>query len=363
MTIRLHWDQGDWARIAQDYAAWWAGDLDRPLVRLVGRQVDPGVNLPYVHEFISNYPLDVPAEEIIALTTPHLEARRYYGDAFPQWRPNLGPGINAAFLGAQAHPVEHTTWFSPAELLAPRDIRPAYDEANPWWRRARELTQAAVTVWGGQVQVGFTDIISNLDTLASLRTTERLLLDLYDAPDQVERLVNELIPLFLRYYDELDAIIAPACPGRSQWAELWSPGPGYVLQSDFAYMISPAMFRRFVLPDLAACCEHIEYPFYHLDGAGQLPHLDMLLDLPRLRGIQWVPGDGTPPPEEWLDLLKRIIDRGKLCQVIVTAAGALRIVRALGGKGLHLSITDEMNAEEARAFLGLLARENRLYSA
>ena len=55
------------------------------------------------------------------------------------------------------------------------------------------------------------------------------------------------------------------------------------------------MFERFLLPDLTACCEVIDDPFYHLDGKGALPHLDMLLSLEKLKGVQWVPGDGQPP--------------------------------------------------------------------
>ncbi len=46
-----------------------------------------------------------------------------------------------------------------------------------------------------------------------------------------------------------------------------------MLQCDFAYMISPQMFERFVLPDLTACCEALEHGFYHLDGKGQIRHL------------------------------------------------------------------------------------------
>jgi hypothetical protein len=71
----------------------------------------------------------------------------------------------------------------------------------------------------------------------------------------------------------------------------------------------------------------MDYAFYHLDGKGQIPHLDLLLSLPRLRGIQWVPGDGNPPPEHWLPLLKRIRDGGKLCQVTVSPQGALTTKR------------------------------------
>jgi hypothetical protein len=73
--------------------------------------------------------------------------------------------------------------------------------------------------------------------------------------------------------------------------------------------------------------------------------------LEKLRGIQWIPGDGQPPPEEWLPLLKRIRDGGKLCQLSVSPEGALTIVRELGGKGFALYIEQTMDQEEAERFL------------
>ena len=124
-----------------------------------------------------------------------------------------------------------------------------------------------------------------------------------------------------------------------------------MLQCDFSYMISPRMFKKFVLPDIAACCDDLEYGFYHLDGKGEIPHLKHLLSLDRLRGIQWVPGDGAPPHEEWLDLMKQIIDAGKLCQIYVTAKGALEITREIGGKGFAFYILDQMSKSEAEAYL------------
>jgi hypothetical protein len=129
------------------------------------------------------------------------------------------------------------------------------------------------------------------------------------------------------------------------------PGSGYMLQSDFSYMISPRMFERLVLPDLTACCDTLDYAFYHLDGKGQVKHLDMLLAIERLRGIQWIPGDGAPPPEEWIPLLKRIRHGGKLCQLYVTPEGALKIARELGGKGFAFCIGNGayLTADEAMA--------------
>ena len=258
MDINLHFTEQDWERIKRDWTAWWAGDLDRPLVMIENLEPPAGVTLPEAHNFTSNFPLDTPADEVIDCYQAHLEAKRFYGDAWPKWWPNFGAGIAAGFLGARVHSVPETVWFEPAELLRIEDIHLRYDPDNVWWQRVQELTRTAVERWGNHVSVAHTDLGGNLDILASLRTTQQLLLDLYDAPDEVARLVGEITRLWLRYYDELDAVIQKAGQGTTPWAAIWSPGQCYMLQSDFAYMISPRMFERFVLPDLAACCDGLD---------------------------------------------------------------------------------------------------------
>lgn len=96
----------------------------------------------------------------------------------------------------------------------------------------------------------------------------------------------------------------------------------------------------------------MDYAFYHLDGVGQLVHLDLLLDLPHLRGIQWVPGYGKPPCEEWLPVLAKIRTAGKLCQVTVTPEGARTILRELGGRGFCFDINEpQLTPAEGEAFL------------
>lgn len=131
-----------------------------------------------------------------------------------------------------------------------------------------------------------------------------------------------------------------------------------MLQSDFSYMLSPAMFERFALPDLERCCAALDYSFYHLDGKGQLPHVPYLLGIERLRGIQWQPGAGQPLGHHWLPLLKQIRDAGKLCQVYVPPEGALSIVRELGGKGFIFAIdSPNLTETDAEDFLRVLAKE------
>ncbi|MGC8787159.1 MAG: hypothetical protein ACP5Q1_07010 [Anaerolineae bacterium] len=350
--LALHFSERDWERVQHDWKAWWAGELARPLVVAMG-----GTAADF-SEILQNYPLEVPANQVLESHRTALEAARYYGDAYPKWWPNFGPGVLAAFLGAEVRWEPETAWFEPLAFTSLADLHPMYNPDNIWWRRVQEFVRGAVAAWGNQVAVGHTDLGGLLDVLASLRGTSQLLLDLYDAPQEVERLEAELTTLWLRYYDELCALIEPAGHGTTCWGPCWFPGRGYMLQSDFSYMISPQMFERFVLPNLAICCEAMDYAFYHLDGPGQIKHLDMLLSIPRLRGIQWVPGESNPPPERWLPLLKRIRDGGKLCYVDVTCAGALQIVRALGGRGFLFRITEYLDPQEAADFLSALIPQN-----
>ena len=351
LSIKLQFSTEDWERVRRDWLAWWAGELDRPIVVIDS----PVPSLARARWFTAEFGLDTPVDEVLDHYQTNLEARRFFGDAYPRYHPNLGPGVLAAFLGAEVHPAEGVTvWFSPLSKGPISDLHLGYDPHNLWWRRAQEIIGGAAQRWGSRVTVGMTGLGGNLDTLASLRTTQQLLFDLLDTPEEVDRLVGEITRLWLRYYEELRALMAPEA-GMFHWADMWCPGRTYMLQCDLSVMLSPRMFERFVLPDLAACCQALDFAFYHLDGEGQIPHLDMLLALERLRGVQWVPSRAGPPPEECLPLLQRIRANGKLCQLFVSSQGALKIVRELGGKGFAFSIREKMDEADAQDLLRTLA--------
>ena len=344
-----------------DWTAWWEQELTRPMIVFNPRfqfqekwivQQHPGWD-----EAKDVYCI----ESILDYYQPQLENEQYFGDSWPQWWPNFGPGIVAGFIGARIGSDTNTVWFEPSSKTSIHSIHPNFQENNYWWRWVKELTQAAVKCWGDQVTVAHTDLGGNLDILASLRTTQNLLLDLIDAPEEVDRLVGEITTLWLCYYDELYKIIQRSGNGTTSWTPLWCPGRYYMLQSDFSYMISPDMFERFVLPDLVACCEHLDHAFYHLDGKGQIPHLNMLLSLDQLHGIQWIPGDGQPPAEAWLPLLKRIRDGGKLCQVYATSTTVRTVVRELGGRGFAFWVLDPLSVDDTAGLLREIELENALF--
>lgn len=306
-----------WERIERDYTAWWAGEMDRPLLHLTMYGCEPGRPAPAIPQPSNAHLYDpaIPAEEIVDAWDYNLCCQSLRGDGFPSVCPNLGPGVIAAFVGGQAEPREDTVWFHPAEALELSDLHLRLDRESPAFMRVADLLRAAVDRWQGRVLVTMTDLGGNLDIVSSFRPGEDLLLDLFDHPEEVKRTAWEGHEAWWDTYEALNGILQPLNPGYSTWTTMFSAVPFYMLQCDFAYMIGPDMFDEFVKPELAETCRKLGNAFYHLDGVGQLPHLDSLLSIPELKGIQWVPGAGQPGISAWLDVYARIRDAGKLVQV------------------------------------------------
>jgi len=233
---------------------------------------------------------------------------------------------------SDAEVAPDTVWFRPRVECEIEDMRFAPEPANRWLKRIEDICRAGIDRWEGRVQIGMTDLGGNLDILSTFRPAEKLLLDLYDHPDAVKRRTWEAHELWFRYFNEIDAILRPANPGYTAWAGLFSETPHYMLQCDFCYMISPAMFDEFVKPELAAACRRLDNAFYHLDGPGQLPHLDSLLEIPELKGIQWIPGAGNPSFAHWPEVYRKIRAAGKLIQVYVGSGDELGLIDTLAGQ-------------------------------
>ena len=198
-----------------------------------------------------------------------------------------------------------------------------------------------------------TDLGGNLDVLSTFRPGEKLLLDLYDNPHEVNRLTWEAHEAWWGYFEEINSVLQPVNPGYTAWAPIFSEEPYYILQCDFCYMIGPDMFDEFVKPELAATCRRLGHAFYHLDGPGQLPHLDSLLEIEELAGVQWVPGAGNKDLALWPEIHRKIRDAGKLIQLSGDMATLDALAEQLGSaEGIVImSGADTSKEREATHFL------------
>lgn len=317
--MALEFSSERWDDVRKNACSWWNGALGRPLLQIEMTGRDPGrppAKLAF-RNFAENYGPDALPEDIVDSWDYYLCGRRYLGDAFPHMMPQYGAGIVAAFLGAEVVPAPDTVWFHPPRPLTPKELHFEFDADNEWVRRIAAVYRAALERWRGQVLLPMTDLGGTLDILATFLNTQDLLVYLLTEAEEIERLVWEVHELFFRYFDYFNDILRPVNPGFSAWGRFYSDQPVYMLQSDFCFNIGPEHFEQFVLPELTAACQRLGRSFYHLDGVGQLPHLDALLSIVELDGIQWIPGAGeTPRQEAWPDLHRRILESGKKMQLM-----------------------------------------------
>jgi hypothetical protein len=340
--------ESDWKRIKQDYAAFWKGQLDKPLIAAYGAK-DPSQG---AGSFYTPYTPEMSAEQIVAKAQQSLDNTLYYGDAFPVFWPNFGPGLTSAMVGiCGLHYSASSIWFEPKQMKRLEEIKINADLKNEWFVKIREVTRLAVKTLGSRAQVAFTDLGGNLDLLSACRTPNNLLMDLIDCPDEVKRVLWEFHEAWWIYYRELAAIIEQQNLGFCPWALTWAPRRTYILQCDFASMISPDMFGEFVVPDVQKTCQQLDYAFFHLDGPGMTPHLEHLLAVKELQGIQWQPGAGASSGDTWVELVSKLLEAGKLVQLITNREKTLNAIKNFGCKNIMFLVTESLTSVEAQEFL------------
>lgn len=304
-----HW------RLRDTYRRWWDGSLGRPIVPIVTVERElTKAELPCRPLYFGNaWDLSVTPKQLVEARDAELSVMRWHGEAFPMFMTTaFGPGVLAAFLGCTPMGREDTVWFKPPREDIPiEELHFEFDKENRYFKRVAAVYEEAMEKWRGAVVPCMTDLGGIMDVLSHFRGNENLLMDLYDSPDEVLRCVKELQDMWFRYFDTLNDIIAGETMGYSHWHGVYGEEPGYIIQSDFSYMIGPDMFREFVGPELASSAGRLKNAVYHLDGIGELAHLDQLTAIDGIKGIQWVPGAGAPEKMDWTDVLSKILASGK----------------------------------------------------
>jgi len=274
----------------------------------------------------------------------HAENTVYYAEAFPAAFVNCGPGCLSAMLGGTHRWAESTVWFENGPVITDWAYAPA-----PALRRDCTIYQLVDTLTQRLLAAGengrrffttLTDIGGTYDILAALRGTQNLLLDLYDHPEKVMAYAERLRPVWLAYFRQYSQRLIARQGGMTSWMRIWSDKLWYPLQCDFAAMVSPEMFGAFALPDLRWQTEHMDRSVYHLDGPGQLPHVEQLLSLPQLNAVQWTPGDGNESlgDPRWFGLYEEVQRAGKgLVLLGVTFEELETLLRHVSTKGLFIS--------------------------
>ncbi len=343
----------DWERAKEHHLAWWRGEGfvisggwatkpgrpweqtrdPGPATSLTQRYTDASWRAEHAHHQIAH--------------------RCLTGDLVPLVSTDIGPGSLATFLGSEPELAEDTVWYQPC-IEDPESSPPlAFDPENRWWRIHEAVIRACVERSRGRYFVGCPDLIENLDTLASLRGTQTVLMDLIERPDWVQARLGEINQAFFAAYQRIYDLIAHP-DGSAAWGAfgLWAPGKMAKVQCDISAMLSPRMFGQFVAPWLEEQCQWLDYSMFHLDGADCIQHLDQLLAIESLDAIEWTPNPGVPRGDDpyWFPMYRRILEAGKSVQMVsVSQHQVVPMLDALGPRGLYLMLDDITSADQLYA--------------
>lgn len=317
----IEFSSNRWVSVRDTYRKWWAGELSRPIIPVEMNGRAPGRACPEV-PLLSQTTCtltEFSASQIVDRIDYELSGKYYRGDAFPYFNMDcFGPGVVAAFLGAEIVNQTGHVWFETNPISADEieNLHFKYDAGNKWLNRVKDIYRAGMDHWRGQVLMGMPDLGGICDILAVFMPGGELQIALYENPDEVKRLIGELQELWFRYYDELLPLVSPDGCMMTDWSSILNLEPGYIIQSDFSVMVSPGMFDEFILPELKETCRRLKKSVYHLDGPEEIRHLDSILSIEDLDGIQWIPGAAAPNISEWPELYDKLSDSGKLLQLI-----------------------------------------------
>ncbi len=270
-------------------------------------------------------------------------------DMLPVANTQLGPGSLAAILGGVFEGGEDTIWIHPNPNYTD-DI--VFDPNHPNYLLHKELLKAVKKKANGNYYVGMPDLMEGMDVLASLKGTDKVLLDTVMQPDVLEHQMQQINDIYFKVYDELYDIVREGDEMAFCYFSSWAPGKMTKIQSDISTMISVEDYRRFVQPFIRQQCQKIDYTLYHLDGVGALHHLQALLEVEELNAIQWTPGVGEPQggSPKWYDLYNKILAGGKSIMACWVTLDELRpLLDNIGGDGVHLEMDFHNEAEVEQA--------------
>lgn len=327
--------------VLEKYEQFWEREnTDRPIL-----------NISYRKDGATDFPKPTPEQKFLDINYgyqvyKHMIANTgFLAEGVPMRFTDLGPGCLAEALGSGYRLTDRSVWFDVNNPVEDWDNPPEikFNPGSELWT----VIQDAQKLYASDPNVHFsiTDIGGIMDVVASLRGTENLLYDLYDYPEEVKAFTAQVKKEWFAAFDQQLKTVRDANQPINTWMNIPSKKPWYPLQCDFCYMISPEQFKEFVLEDIIDQINYMERSIYHLDGIGELPHIDMLLDIEGLTGIQWTAGDGKEPlyDPRWFALYKKIQDKNKNLVLLGginenDLAGAERLIKSIDPTGVYISI-------------------------
>jgi len=267
-------------------------------------------------------------------------AARVPGDLVQPFGPTLGMLWVQAIVGCPIVVHPDSLWAAPVlESYSDRRLI-RFDRDNPWVQKLMEYTLSLVDFAAGRFPVCLPVMHGPLDVLAAMRTSERMCLDIYEHPTEVFQTLGELSKVYVQLAEALLSIIPSFRGGWVTRLHVWFPDHAITPQNDSGALVSPAIYRRFVLPWDRFITESCRHSSYHLHSTSH--HLFGLMgDVESITCLQvsLEHDRGGPSLEVMLAAIRGLLARRKPMLVVTWDMDAAeQCLRELPSQGLCLAL-------------------------
>ncbi|MCM8803631.1 MAG: hypothetical protein NC833_00020 [Candidatus Omnitrophica bacterium] len=300
----------DFEEAKKYWDAFWNGEIiDRPLIIACFPKNEKKILPP---DYLSG--IDGNFEQPIDKFEEFCENTIFFAETIPSLRISFGPDTISYFVKGGEKNIRiksKTAWIEPFIDNWNNFKKIEIDKEGVWYKKFIEFYKYASDKGNGKFLLQMPDFHTHLDLLRAIRGTEKLCIDLIEIPELIKEILEEIKYIFIDIYNEIYDLTEMERWGTTCWIPFYSEKKYCTIQCDFICMISKEMFRKFALPYIEYEANFLDHSIFHLDGPGALKHLDDLLSIKKINGIQWVPGAGNKPHIYWIDILKKIIKSKK----------------------------------------------------
>lgn len=343
----------DWEmRIARQDAMWYGEIIDRPVVHIILPKPNPQYPGPQPKTWSSMRDQWFDAQFRAEAALAAVMNTEWLGDALPYVWPNLGPEVFSAYFGCELEYSETTSWAIPNihDWSDVSHIKFSMD--NPYWKKTIECIDALMEVGKGKFYTNFTDLHAGGDAVAAFRDPQDLCIDLIENRSDVKRILKDVTDVYLDVLDFLhDKYLSAGHTIGTGGNLIQSTKRWHYVANDFAYMISKEMYDDVFLPGIIREVEHLEACYYHLDGEGNLKHLDSLLEVPGINIIQWGYSEWNGPASKWMDTYRKCQAKGKGLQLFLDVSELDYFMENLRPNGVCVLLGGVQDSDHAEAMI------------
>jgi 5-methyltetrahydrofolate--homocysteine methyltransferase len=254
-----------------------------------------------------------------------------------------------AMLGIPAQVGNESIWAKEGGFDYRETDKLNLSKDNPWREKYLGFVSALQDRYGDRYPVGQPILRGTSDMVAALRGTQQMIFDLYDHPQEFQRLARACTDFFIGLVKDQLAVTKPFQGGYVvEQFTLWAPGGIVRMQEDASALFSPALYVEFLQEEDRRIASAFPYDVIHLHSSS-LHLLDRFVDIEPQKCLEINKDQGGWGVDRMLPLFKMVQSRGK--RLIIRGKLDLEdlelLRKELSPRGLYLQIVID-KPEEAK---------------